>query len=209
MSILNQIAFFQERRDEVPNQELARRLAEGEDRAGIAEIAAHLEDDNAAVASDCIKVLYEIGYLRPELIRGYAAKFLELLGSKNNRMVWGAMIALSTIAPLEPETIWQRLDLILGTMEKGTVITQDAGVKALAHLCRAREEYARRIAPLLLERLEGCRAADLARWAEVIAPAMREKGRWEAFAAVLEKREGELKESARAKVRRMVKGRGE
>ena len=39
MTVLNQIAYFQNRRDEVPNQELARQLAETQDRVGIQEIA--------------------------------------------------------------------------------------------------------------------------------------------------------------------------
>ena len=100
MTVINQIAFYQNRRDEVPNQELAHRLVEKEDHNGIQEIAGHLTDKNSAVASDCLKVLYEIGYLKPELIRKYSKEFLDLLNSRNNRMVWGAMIVLSTIAPL-------------------------------------------------------------------------------------------------------------
>ena len=42
MSVLNRIAYLQNRRDEVPNQELARELAEQKDRAGIHEIAENL-----------------------------------------------------------------------------------------------------------------------------------------------------------------------
>ena len=39
MSVLNKIAYFQNRRDEVPNQELARQLAEKKNKKGIQEIA--------------------------------------------------------------------------------------------------------------------------------------------------------------------------
>ncbi len=35
MSVLNGIAYYQNRRDEVPNQELARRLAESGDEQGL------------------------------------------------------------------------------------------------------------------------------------------------------------------------------
>ena len=63
MSVLSRIAFFQNRRDEVPNQELARELAASKDAAGIAEIAANLWNKNRNVSSDCLKVLYEIGYM--------------------------------------------------------------------------------------------------------------------------------------------------
>ena len=49
MTALNQIAYFQNRRDEVPNQELARQLAETQDRAGIREIAENLWNKNSNI----------------------------------------------------------------------------------------------------------------------------------------------------------------
>ena len=90
----------------MPNQELARELAARDDQAGIQEIADNLANKNKSVQSDCIKVLYEIGYLKPQLIAQYAEVFLGLLHSKINRMVWGSMIALATIARLQPEQLW-------------------------------------------------------------------------------------------------------
>ena len=65
MSVLNKIAFYQNRRDEVPNQQFAKELAETENKAGIKEIAKNLKHKNKSVQSDCLKVLYEIGYLKP------------------------------------------------------------------------------------------------------------------------------------------------
>ena len=79
MPVLQKIAWFQGRRDEVPNQELAKELAESEDRAGIQEIAENLWHSEKNVRSDCLKVLYEVGYLRPELVDSYAKDFLRLL----------------------------------------------------------------------------------------------------------------------------------
>lgn len=43
MSILERIAYYQNRRDEAPNQELARELANQRDIAGIREIASILQ----------------------------------------------------------------------------------------------------------------------------------------------------------------------
>jgi hypothetical protein len=103
MSVLDRIAFFQNRRDEVPNQQLAKELAETENKVGIEEIAQNLKHKNQNVKSDCLKVLYEIGYLNPDLIADYASDFLALLKSKNNRMVWGAMIAIATVADKKKE----------------------------------------------------------------------------------------------------------
>ena len=101
MSVLKRTACFQNRRDEVPNQRLAKDLARSKDRKGIREIAGYLSSDNPDLQSDCLKVLYEIGYLDPTLIAGYAARFVQLLHSTNNRLVRGGMIALSTVAALK------------------------------------------------------------------------------------------------------------
>jgi hypothetical protein len=55
MSAIDRIASAQNRRDEVPNQELARELAENGDRDGIREIVANLWNRDPDVQSDCIK----------------------------------------------------------------------------------------------------------------------------------------------------------
>jgi hypothetical protein len=92
MSALDRIAHLQNRRDEVPNQELARELAAQKDHQGIREIAENLWNDDKNIQADCVKVLYEIGYIDPFLIAGYADDFLKLLRSRENRLVWGGRL---------------------------------------------------------------------------------------------------------------------
>ena len=65
MSVLNRLASSLGRHDEIPNQELARNLAAKKDKAGIREIAENLWNKEKNIQADCIKVLYEIGYLNP------------------------------------------------------------------------------------------------------------------------------------------------
>ena len=110
MSVLNRIAHFQNRRDEVPNQELARDLAKKKDRKGIREIAENLWNNDRNVQADCLKVLYEVGYIDPGLVAAYAEDFIKLLKSKNNRLVWGGMIGLSTVAELKADVVLTHLD---------------------------------------------------------------------------------------------------
>ena len=110
ISVLERISYYQNRSDEVPNRELAKALAATQDAEGIHEIARHLCDKNKKVRSDCLKVLYEIGYIDPELIAPYAEDFLKLLQEKNNRLVWGAMIGLATVADRRVEAIWPWID---------------------------------------------------------------------------------------------------
>ena len=168
MSILNRIACYQNRRDEVPNQELARDLAASGDQAGVAEIAANLWNMEPDVQSDCLKVLYEIGYLRPELIASYAADFLKLLKSRNNRLVWGGMIALSTIDGVAADELYPCVADIQGAMAHGSVITIDAGIRALAAISATNDDRRAALFPYLLNHLAACRPSDVPRQAEMI-----------------------------------------
>ena len=204
MSTLNRIAYYLDRRDEVPNQELAREMAAAQDNAGIGEIAAHLRDKNKSVASDCIKVLYEIGYINPGLIQGYAGDFLDLLHSRENRMVWGGMIALAAIASLQAPAIWPRVDEIIAAVDHGSLITVVWGVKALARVAAASGEYRQRIFPILLQILRACIPRDVPMHAESILPALDDANRQQ-FLDALASRHGELSPSQAAKVRRVVK----
>ena len=172
MSVLNKIAYYQERRDEVPNQVVARELAQTQNAADICEIVDNLGNQEPNVQSDCLKVLYELGYLAPGLISEYVEEFLKLLNHRNNRMVWGGMIALSTIAGLQAEKIFPHVDEIIKTMEAGSVITNDAGIKTLIAVAARKYEYRLWIMPYLLERLANSRAVDAPRYAEIMLVAI-------------------------------------
>jgi hypothetical protein len=204
MSVLNQIAHFQGRQDEVPNQQLARQLAESRDQDGIQEIAANLWNPNSDIASDCVKVLYEVGYLAPELIASYAEDFIKLLKSKNNRLVWGGMLALSTIAPLKADTIFQHLPEIQRAMQQGSVITVDNGVKTLALAAAGDLARSQVIFPYLLDHLRTCRPKDVPQHAESTLPAVNDGNKGE-FIAVLEERVGDLSASQAARVRKVIR----
>lgn len=187
MSVLGKIAHFQDRRDEVPNQEVARELAQTRSLADIREIAENLWNKEPNIQSDCLKVLYELGYLVPELIADYLDDFLKLLKHRNNRMVWGGMIALSTIAGLQADRIFPHVDEIQKTMEAGSVITNDAGIKTLTEVAARKDEYRARIVPYLLERLSNSRPVDAPRYAEIILAAIGTADKAE-FVKILEKR---------------------
>lgn len=151
MSVLQQIAYFKNRRDEVPNQELARQLAAAKGRKGIREIAENLWHENPQVQSDCLKVLYEIGFIQPELIANCTGDFLKMLQSKNNRLVWGSMIALSTVAEINADEIFARVKEIKHAMVNGSVITLDNGIKTLAIVASKNTAYQKQLMPFLLK----------------------------------------------------------
>ena len=204
MSALERIAFFQNRRDEVPNQELARDLAESEDRKGIAEIVENLRNKNSSIRSDCIKVLYEIGYVKPKLISGYVNDFLTLLGSGNNRMVWGAMIALATISGQKSRAIWSEIDAVISATEKGSLITFVWGIKTLAQVAGAKKEYGERLLPRLMTYLKTCNPRDLPTHLESMMPAMRRANKT-AFLEIVSSRKKDMKTSHLARLGKVLK----
>ena len=204
MSTLQKIAYYQNRRDEVPNQQLARELAQMRDEQGIREIAENLYNKNKNVQSDCLKVLYEIGYINPELITGYTGDFLKLLKSKNNRMIWGAMIGLATVARLRADEIWTQVDEVIAAVEHGTLITVVWGVKTLAAVATTRSEYRVKILPFLMNILNTCIPRDVTMHAESILPAI-DPGNREEFLSILERRKEELKPAQQARLKKVIK----
>ena len=204
MSVLNQIALYQERRDEVPNQELAHKLAAAKDKAGIQEIAENLWNKNKNVQSDCLKVLYEIGYIDPDLIADYVEDFLKLLNSKNNRMVWGAMIALGTIAAKRPHEIWAHIDDVIHVVDQGTLITVVWGIRVLAAVAAADEEYSQKLSPILLAQLQKCIPRDVPTHADSMLCAVNAINQQE-FLAVLTARQPEMSASQLARLKRVVR----
>ena len=204
MSTLDKIAFFQNQRDEVPNQLLAKELAAIKDKQGIREIAENLKNKNKNVRSDCLKVLYEIGYLDPDLIADYGNDFLKLLKGKDNRMVWGAMIGLAAIAGQRPKEIWAQIDDVIRITESGTVITQLWGMRVLAKVAAADEKYKEKIFPFLLKQIQACIPRDVPTHAESILCALDLKNKGELL-SILEARRGELTPAQLTRFKRVLK----
>lgn len=204
MGSLEKTGFFLNQRDEVANQQLAGALASNTDIAGIAEIAANLWNKKEAIRADCIKVLYEVGFLKPELITPYTNDFLRLLVSRNNRLVWGAMYALACIAPLQANELFPHVREIEKAMEAGSVITVDNGVKVLAGIAAAKPEYQAEILPYLLQHLAKCRIKEVPQHAESTFVAIS----WEfahPFREILEKRLPEMTSPQTARARKLLK----
>lgn len=204
MTALEKIAFFQNRRDETPNKELARTLVEKHDLQGIQEIADNLWNENDHIQKDCLVVLYWVGYQKPELIAQYAQDFLRMLKSRDNRLVWSGMIALSTVAHLCADLLYEQMDEIRQVMRKGSVITVDNAVKVLATVAASNDERRQVLFPELLQHLETCRAQSLAQHAEHILVAVDGTNQ-EAFVRVLEKRLDDLRGGQVIRVRKVMR----
>ena len=146
--VLDSLSSSLGRRDEKPNVALARRILDKKDKAGIHRLVEGLAFKQR-IQNDCIKVLYEIGGEQPGWIAPFTGEFVSLLESRNNRLAWGAMTALATIATHGPEKIYPHLKQIVRACAHGSVITRDQGVNILVSLCRTKAYAGKCFSPLL------------------------------------------------------------
>lgn len=204
MTVLNRLATAFNRRDEVPNVELAQEIARTNETRAVKELVDNLSNKDKNIQADCIKVLYEVGARKPTLIAGYYREFGHLLESKNNRLVWGAMTALDYIALSEPKGVYSFLAKILDEAKSGTVITRDHAVGILAKLGTL-EQYSGKCVPLLIEQLAGCPHNQFPMYAEMSVQVATDKNRKALQKVMTSRLEGLEKESQKKRIAKVLK----
>ncbi len=165
MGVIDKLATSLKRRDETPNQELAQSIADRGDGIAVNELVDNLSNKNKNIQSDCVKVLYEIGERKPGLISDKAKVFVGLLGSENNRLVWGAMTALDSITLENPEAIYAALPTIIRASNSASVIARDHAVSILTKMATIRK-YKKTAFNLLIDQLKSCPTNQLPMYAE-------------------------------------------
>jgi len=205
VSVLDKLATALNRRDEAPNQELAQQIVRACNANAVQELVEALNHKTKEIQNDSIKVLYEIGYANPDLIAPYVKEFGDLLESKNNRLVWGAMMALDTISLNEPQALHGMLAKILKVADNGgSVIARDHAVGILAKLATIKA-YQRDCVALLFEQLMSCPNNQFPMYVEMSAPVIDAKNR-ERFRQVIESRVPKLdKESQKKRVAKVLR----
>lgn len=204
MSIIQKLATSLNRRDEVPNQELAAEIVKRSDSMAVAELVENLSSKNKGIRSDCIKVLYEIGYAEPKLIADHTAAFLGLLTSKDNRLQWGGMYALGCIVTERPDAIFAALPEIIAAADKGSVITRDGCVNMLIRLATI-DKYSAEAFPLLLKQMLTWPTNQLPMYADRALPIINAANR-DRFVRLLLSRIDEIeRESGRKRIEKVIK----
>ena len=204
MSILKLLSSSIGRKDKEQNKKLAAEIANQENTEAIKELITNLNSNDKNIQSDCIDTLYEVGYRKPELIADYHNDFFKLLDSKNNRLVWGGMIALSTITDLKHKEVFEVLDKIMIITDTGSVITIDNGVKILIKLTK-HSEYFETTNYLLMKQLLKCPIKQLPMYSERTLECITDKNKPE-FVHLLENRFPECeKESQKKRLEKILK----
>jgi hypothetical protein len=165
MNVINKLSSSLGQKGNDANIALAKKIAETENSDEIIELVGNLKNKDKKIQADCIKTLYEIAYIKPDLIASYYSEFLGLLSNKNNRLVWGGMIALMTITDLKSKELFTSLDLISDTVNQGSTITIDSGVVIYAKLNKY-SEYQDKVENLLIDQLWKCPIKQLPKYME-------------------------------------------
>lgn len=196
-NVLNRLACALGRRDEVPNQELAKDIAARMDKDAVKQLVAAVKHKDKNVQSDCIKVLYELAELQPEMVAKYYETFITLLDSKNKRMQWGAMCALSAITQDVPAEMYAALPRIMKAAEEGSVITRDHAVRILAKLSVIKQ-YKADAFELLCDQILRAPLNQLPSYAEAAAPFV-DAGTKDAFLRLISGRLAEVEQESKRK----------
>ena len=167
-SIIDQLASSLGQRDEQPNIALAMKIAKSGNEEQLAELFTLLAGKKPALRNDAIKVIYEIGERKPEMISKHVRDFISLLEHKDNRMKWGAMSALSSICKTQPKLLVPFIVNVVTAMDEGSVITRDHGIYILSYIA-ALPKHHNDCMELLLEQLEKAPINQLPMYAEKTA----------------------------------------
>lgn len=197
MNVIKKLSSATGKRSKEANKAFAKEIADNNNRKSIKELIELLDNKDRNIQSDSIEVLYETGYIKPDLIADYYKTFLELIENKNNRLVWGAMIALSSISIIIPELIYKELHKIVTVVNKGSVITKDAGVALYANLATV-ENQKQKVFPILLKELATCPSKQLPQYAEKSLIAIDEKNKKE-FITLINSRISDLEKESQIK----------
>jgi len=197
MTIIKLLSSSQGLKGNEANIKLAKQISATENKNAVKELVENLTNKDKNIQSDCIKTLYELGYIKPEMIADYYTDFIKLLTSKNNRLVWGGMIALVTITDLRHKEIFVSLQEIVETINKGSVITIDNGIDILAKLNK-HDRYFNTTDPLLIDQLWKCPIKQLPMYIEKSMKSINKKNK-EIYATIIEKRKHECENDSQTK----------
>jgi len=168
MDILAELSSNQGRRDQDPNQALAKKIAVEDDRAACAALIDIVQNGKRAARHDAIVVAYEVATAKPELMRDHAETFFALLSDSDNRMCWGAMDAILHLADLMPARVMADLDALCTAADTSSVIAKDRLMALLAKL-NGYPEFAPTVTPVILNRLRHAAVNQFPMYAELAA----------------------------------------
>lgn len=205
--LLNRLAVSMQRLDDMPNLELAAEIVQTDDEESLRILVSVLERHDDHHAPDASRVIFEVGTRAPQLLQQHAERLLAMCEDSQKEMLPYTMYALSPVAHLHAETLWDMRDLFWSALTDLTLpasLAQAGAVRLLSALCAAGPDYARTLAGGLVDLLGKCMPKDVAFFAESVLPALGTAHSHRAK-PVLDRRMKELTPAEVARLRRAVR----
>jgi len=202
MPIAHRLASALKRKDQAPNIELAIDIVEAEDCEATRELAELLATGTKSQRHEALKVLYEIGYREPAMLAPHIELLFDELDSSNNRTLWGAMIALSTLVAANPTRIMKGIDQLMDAAERSSVIAKYHMVKILVALA-ALPRHHNEVMPHLFQMVESAAINQFPTYAERAAEVLIQPSEAKRLITLIEARHFPANHAAKA--RRMAK----
>lgn len=175
MSIQNHLAYSLNRKDQKPNKELASHIATEDDESTVEALVAFINSNPIKRARmDAILTLAYIAEENPNLMVSCLGFFVDKLGDPVNRVAWGSMIALSHLATLRKQEIFDSLPNIIDAMDRGSVVARDHGFKIMVTLY-ADDRFREDVFLLILEQLAKAPSNQLGQYAERLMSVLERK----------------------------------
>lgn len=195
MSLADRLACAHDRNDETLNIALAQELATMQDNsAEILELFGIANHGSKAQKHDAIKVLYELAALKPFAFLDKVEFAIDLLNSKDNRMVWGAATLVAALAPRFRQEVIEQIDFITEKCMGASIIAQD---RLLEILLAIADDHPKALDEMFAL-LEKCAPNQLPAYAEKAALKIPQT-HTEKFKALLENRKSECGTEAKQK----------
>jgi hypothetical protein len=146
--IVNQLASKMSSRSNEPNKAVAIKCIETPEL--LEEIAGHLKDSDKKLVADCAEVMTEVALSNPSLIAEFTMDLIPLINSKDNRIKWESIHALSLVAHLVPDLIFSILPELEEIMHRDkSIIVRDYTADAIAGYAGTSPEAADNAYPIL------------------------------------------------------------
>lgn len=152
---------------------MAAQLLENGTPSAIAEHADHMLGDKPTVATQSARVLDELCKLKPQSVAPLVERFVRGLLSDNKRVVQTCSEALPAVGKVAPARVAKHLDKLTANLSQTTDVGRDGLVRTFAALCAASVAYQKRLEPAITEALNAADGKTLARWTELVLPALK------------------------------------
>lgn len=189
MAIQDHLASSLGRKDQGPNHSLAEKIVAGDQ--DIQELVTFFKTKpHRDLQKDAIITIAYVSELDPRPVLPFFDLLTENLDSSISRVVYGSMMALSRIASLIPERIFEELPRIIDTMHGDSIVARDYGFRILTEMY-AVPKYAEDVFPLAIEEIQLAPDNQLGQYVERLLPLLKEDHR-SILRKILEARKEEL-----------------